>query len=114
MTARHTVSTTTPITLHGEHGALTIARDSADKVTLVDLRLGRHGSPTGGLADALGAALTLALQNGAPADLLLTRDVPAPAIPAPRPTGNTGSRTPPAPAPHAAFTTPFTAAPAAR
>lgn len=109
MTARHAASTTTAITLDGEHGTLTVARDSADRVTLVDLRLGRYGSTTGGLADALGTALTLALRHGAPADLLLTRSVATPAIPAPRTAGNAAARPL-----HAALTAPLTAAPAAR
>lgn len=109
MTARYTASTTTAITLDGEHGTLTVARDSADQVTLVDLRLDRYGSTVHGLADALGTALTLALRHGAPADLLLSRSA-APAIPA----QHTAARPPHAPALHAALTTPLTAVPAAR
>ena len=57
--------------LDDTHATLTVARDPAGQVTLVDLRLGPHGSTTSGLADALGSALTLALRAGAPADLLL-------------------------------------------
>jgi hypothetical protein len=110
VTARHAASTTTPLTLDGEHGTLTVARDTADQVAFVDLRLGRHGSTTGGLADALSAALTLALRHGAPADLLLGRRVDAPAIPAPRPTGNAATRPPHTPALHAALTAQLTAA----
>lgn len=110
MTARRTASATTPITLDGEHGTLTLARDTTERVTLVDLRLGRHGSTTGGLADALGTALTLALRHGAPADLLLGRSVAAPAVPAPRPAGSAAARPPHAPALHAALTAPLTAA----
>ena len=81
MTARHP-STTSPITLHGQHGTLTVARDDTGALTLVDLRLGRHGSTVHGIADALGTALTLALRHGAPADLLLAHTPGAPAVPA--------------------------------
>ncbi len=110
MTARHTASTTTPITLDGERGTLTHARDDAERVTLVDLRLGRHGTTTCGLADAPGTALTLALRHGAPAELLLARSLTAPVIPAPRPAGHAAARPPLTPALHAALS----AAPAAR
>lgn len=113
MTARHT-STTSPITLHDQHGTLSVARDDTGALTLVDLRLGRHGTTAHGLADALGTDLTLALQHGAPADLLLARSAAAPAIPAQRPAGNAAARPPHAPALHAALTAPLTAAPAAR
>jgi hypothetical protein len=105
VTARHAASTTTVLTLDGEHGTLTVARDSAHRVTLVDLRLGRYGSTVNGLAEALGTALTLALRSGAPADLLLSRSLAAPAIPVPR----HAARPPHAPALHAALTGPLTA-----
>ncbi len=98
MTARHT-STTSPITLHDQHGTLSVARDDTGALTLVDLRLGRHGTTAHGLADA---------------DLLLARSAAAPAIPAQRPAGNAAARPPHAPALHAALTAPLTAAPAAR
>jgi hypothetical protein len=70
----------------------------------VDLRLGPHGSTTRGLADALSTTLTLALRHGAPAELLLTRSLTAPAIPAPRPAGHAAARPPRTPALHPALT----------
>lgn len=109
MTARHAASTTSPIALDGEHGTLTVAHDSADRVTLVHLRLGRHGSTVHGLSDALSTALTLALRHGAPTDLLLTRSA-APAVPAPRPGGHSLARPPYTPALQAALTGPLTTA----
>lgn len=99
MTARHT-ATTSAFTLDGAQAALTVARDDAERITLVDLRLGPHGSTASGLADALGSALTVALRHGAPADQLLAPRTSDPALPAP-----VEARAPPAPALHAALTT---------
>lgn len=96
MTARHT-ATTSVFALDGARGTLTVARDDTGRVALVDLRLGRQGSCLGGLADALGSALTLALRAGAPADLLAAHRIGGAPVPPPHP----GS---PVPALHAALT----------
>lgn len=98
MTARHT-ATTSAFALDDAQGTLTVAHDHTGQITLVDLRLGPHGSTTSGLADALSSALTLALRAGAPADLLLTPRTTTPALPTPRP-----AAVPPMPALHAALT----------
>ena len=98
MTARHT-ATTSEYALDDAQGTLTVARDHAGQITLVDLRLEPHGSTASGLADALGSALTLALRHGAPTDLLLTQRTATPALPAPR-----LAVVPPMPALHAALT----------
>ena len=98
MTARRT-ATTSACTIDDTPGAITVARDPAGQITLVDLRLGPHGSTISGLADALGSALTLALRAGAPTDLLLTPSAATPTLPTPRP-----AVAPRLPALHAALT----------
>ena len=84
MTARTAASTTSPLTLDGHPGTVTVARDATGRPVLVDLRLGSHGTTLHGLSDALSTALTLALAHGAPADLLAVPVPDSARVPAPR------------------------------
>ncbi|MFE9201952.1 hypothetical protein [Micromonospora sp. NPDC007230] len=78
---RRTAGTTAEFVLDGTPGHLVTAA-AADRLTHVELHVGKHGSTLAGLTDALSTAITTGLHAGAPvsefvAELRHTRYAPA-------------------------------------
>ncbi|WP_147456988.1 hypothetical protein [Micromonospora pisi] len=78
---RRHIGTSHDFVLEGIPGRLVTAA-ACDRLTHVELRVGKHGSTLAGMADALSTAITTALQAGAPlpefvAELRNTRHVPS-------------------------------------
>lgn len=67
--ARH--SSTMSFALAGARGSLTTATHRDGQLGEVVLRMGKQGSTLAGLAEAFSAVTTLALQYGAPVDLIV-------------------------------------------
>jgi ribonucleoside-diphosphate reductase alpha chain len=67
--ARH--SSTIALALAGAEGSLTTGTHPDGQLSEVVLRLGKQGSTLAGLAEAFSVVTSLALQYGAPVDLLV-------------------------------------------
>ena len=63
---RRMAGCTVDVTIDGEPGVLSTGHASDGTLARVDFRVGVHGSMLAGLVDALGTAITLGLQQGAP------------------------------------------------
>jgi hypothetical protein len=82
MLPRTRLGETTRFAVGDQRGYLTSGRAPDGRIAEVTVRLAKQGTTLAGLADALGAAMTLGLQAGAPLhafadDFIGTRFVPA-------------------------------------
>lgn len=71
---------TVDIDIDGIPATITLAHNEAGQLTLIDARVGKHGSPLAGLFAAWSEAATAALRAGAPLERLLPPAERAPAI----------------------------------